>query len=116
VKTGEWTLLETRVHPIPSVGLLPGATLIPKITRKQRQAIDVLFFVDDVKIVPFDAEATCYVYDKETFQPTAILGSNHMAMKYQYSKNGELVRTTKETAKGWMTVEEGHRILPRQIR
>ncbi len=117
VKTGEWTLLERRIDPIPLGGLSLGDSLMPKIIRKHLfLGMDYLFFVDDVKIVPFDAEATCYVYDKETFQPTAILGSNHMAMKYQYSKNGELVRTTKETAKGWMTVEEGHRILPRQIR
>ena len=81
-----------------------------------RNGLDLLFFVDDIKLTPYDADAKCYVYDIETFQPTAILGSNHMTVKFQYGENGELVRTMKETSVGWKTMEEGHKLLPRQIR
>lgn len=63
-------------------------------------------YFDDVRICPFDANVTSYVYDPLTMKLTAELDNNHFATFYDYDEEGNLVRVKKETEQGIVTVKE----------
>jgi hypothetical protein len=62
--------------------------------------------LDDIRIVPFDANMKSYVYHPVNRKLVASLDENHMASFFEYDAEGKLVRIKKETEKGILTLKE----------
>lgn len=63
-------------------------------------------FVDDIRILPMDANMKAFVYHPVNQRLIATLDENNFASMYEYDQEGNLVRTKKETEKGIITVME----------
>jgi len=63
-------------------------------------------YFDDIRIHPFNANMTSYVYDPVTQRLVAQLDANNYASFYEYDEEGTLVRTKAETAQGIKTINE----------
>lgn len=63
-------------------------------------------FIDDVRIIPVESQAACYVYDFITQRLVAELDDNHYTTFYEYDKEGNLIRVKKETERGVYTIQE----------
>ncbi|WP_118953408.1 hypothetical protein [Taibaiella helva] len=63
-------------------------------------------FVDDIRILPMDANMKAFVYHPVNQKLVATLDENNFASFYEYDQEGNLVRTKKETEKGIITVME----------
>lgn len=61
---------------------------------------------DDLRILPFNARMTSYVYDILKLRLVAELDENNHATFYNYDENGQLIKVTKETETGIKTVSE----------
>ncbi|MDQ3110962.1 MAG: hypothetical protein M3R17_13800, partial [Bacteroidota bacterium] len=61
---------------------------------------------DDVRILPFEASMTSYVYHPINQRLTAQLDENNYATFYEYDEEGALVRVKKETERGIVTIKE----------
>lgn len=68
-------------------------------------AINELFFVDDIRIMPADATFKSYVYNPQNYRLIAELDENNFATFYNYDEEGVVVQVKKETEKGVMTVK-----------
>ena len=66
-------------------------------------------YVDDIRIVPVDAQMKSFVYDPYSHRLVAQLDANHLATFYEYDQQGLLIRTKKETDRGILTVSESRR-------
>lgn len=64
------------------------------------------FYIDDIRFMPADAQASCYVYDDITKRIMAVFDDDHFGMFYQYDGEGKLVRKVAETAQGSKTIAE----------
>ncbi len=62
-------------------------------------------YVDDIRIIPYTATATTYVYDPLTMWLTAELDNNHYATFYNYDDEGHLTQVKKETVNGIATLK-----------
>lgn len=71
----------------------------------------VNMYVDDIRIMPMDANMKCFVYDYETGRLQAQLDENHYATFYEYDQEGQLVRVKKETEQGILTISENRRAM-----
>jgi YD repeat-containing protein len=65
-----------------------------------------IIYVDDVRIMPFDARANCYVYDYKSYRLLSELDASHFSTFYDYDEEGRLTRVRKETENGIMTISE----------
>jgi hypothetical protein len=63
-------------------------------------------YVDDVRIFPYDANMTSFVYDERTMRLLAQLDENNFATFYEYDDEGTPIRVKKETERGIMTLKE----------
>ncbi|MGD1848508.1 MAG: hypothetical protein ACFB10_24205, partial [Salibacteraceae bacterium] len=63
-------------------------------------------FFDDVRMHPFQAGVTSYVYDPVSLRLMAELAANNFATFYEYDEAGQLIRVKKETERGIMTLQE----------
>lgn len=63
-------------------------------------------YIDDVRIYPYDANMTSYVYDPYQLRLSAQLDQNNFATFYNYDQEGNLVQVKKETERGIMTVQQ----------
>lgn len=63
-------------------------------------------YVDDIRIMPYDANMKAFVYHPVNQKLIATLDENNFASFYEYDQEGNLVRTKKETEKGIITVME----------
>ena len=63
-------------------------------------------FVDDIRIMPYDANMKAFVYHPVNQKLIATLDENNFASFYEYDQEGNLIRTKKETEKGIITVME----------
>ncbi len=63
-------------------------------------------YVDDIRIIPMDANMKAFVYHPVNQKLIATLDENNFASFYEYDQEGNLVRTKKETEKGIITVME----------
>jgi hypothetical protein len=63
-------------------------------------------YIDDVRIFPYDANITSFVYDDRTMRLMAQLDENNFATFYEYDDEGTPVRVKKETERGVMTLKE----------
>ncbi|NCA84330.1 MAG: hypothetical protein EOM83_02005 [Clostridia bacterium] len=68
-------------------------------------------YFDDVRIIPFDANMTAYVYDDMNLRLTYILDENNYFTRYEYNNQGELIRIKKETEEGILTIQEAYQAL-----
>jgi hypothetical protein len=68
-------------------------------------------FVDDVRILPFNAKMKSYVYDWRSRRLMAEMDENHYATFYEYDDEGILVRIKRETETGIQTVKEARNYL-----
>lgn len=62
--------------------------------------------IDDIRIMPNDANMTSYAYDPATFRLSATLDENNFASFYYYDEEGKLFLVKKETEKGIYTIQE----------
>ena len=88
-----WQQLE-RVITIPSSGTSFTVQLPPNA------------YLDDIRIMPFDANMKAFVYHPVNQKLIATLDENNFASFYEYDQEGNLIRTKKETEKGIITVME----------
>lgn len=65
-----------------------------------------MFFMDDIRVHPFNAVVNSFVYDYRSLKTMATLDENNFATFYEYDQNGSLIRTKKETERGIMTIQE----------
>ncbi|MBS3914715.1 MAG: hypothetical protein KG003_09455 [Bacteroidetes bacterium] len=65
-----------------------------------------LVYVDDLRVMPIDANMKNFIYDRINFRLMATLDENNYATFYEYNDDGSLVRTKVETERGIMTVSE----------
>jgi len=63
-------------------------------------------YFDDIRIHPFNGSMKSYVYDPETLWLAAELDDSNYATFYEYDKEGQLLRTKKETERGVFTIKE----------
>lgn len=73
-----------------------------------------LFYIDDLRIHPFAANFSAYVYDPVTLKMMAELDENNFATLYEYDEEGNLTRVKKETEKGIITIQENRSGKPKQ--
>jgi len=63
-------------------------------------------YFDDIRILPFNAEMTSYVYNPLNLRLMAELDENNYATLYEYDDDGALIRLKKETERGVQTIKE----------
>lgn len=63
-------------------------------------------YIDDIRLVPDDADAKSFVYDFKSLRLISELDENHFATFYDYDDAGNLIRIRKETEKGIITLKE----------
>jgi hypothetical protein len=63
-------------------------------------------YIDDIRIMPINANMKAFVYHPVNQRLIATLDENNFASFYEYDQEGNLIRTKKETEKGIITVME----------
>ena len=76
--------------------------------------LPAIIYMDDLRIVPLDANMKAFVYDPRTHKLMATMDENNYATIYEYDREGNLVRTKKETDRGIMTVSESRSANPKR--
>jgi len=71
-------------------------------------------YVDDIRILPFDAEMKTFVYDDQSLRLMGQLDENNFGVLYEYDDEGTPIRVKKETERGVMTVKENRQSLKTQ--
>jgi hypothetical protein len=96
-QSGDWALYKAFIKgaDFPATGLFPLSF-----------TSSVPVHIDDVRFQPFEAQATCYVYDIKTLRLITQFDDQHFGMFYQYNSEGKLVRKLIETERGLKTVQE----------
>lgn len=107
-QSGEWAMYEARV--LPPIGF-KGYTISISVPANQA---DVL--IDDIRVLPEEAEMISYVYDPNTLKLLATLDAQHFAQVFQYNAEGQLVRKIKETYLGFKTIAEAQYNSPKEDR
>ncbi len=83
-----------------SVEILPGITTVGETSAYSEMMLD------DLRIMPYNANMMTYVYDPATYRLRAILDENNYASLYYYDEDGKLFLVKKETEKGIYTLQE----------
>lgn len=99
--SGDWVLVEY-IFDLSSFTTVQKLTLNVKVKNNASQAQ----IIDDILIRPYEAQVSCFVYDKVRYKPIATFDDSHFALLYQYNSEGKLVRKLKETVKGVKTIQE----------
>jgi hypothetical protein len=68
-------------------------------------------YIDDLRLMPFDAQMKTFVYDDQTLRFMGQLDENNFATLYEYDEEGTPIRVKKETERGMMTVKENRQSL-----
>lgn len=68
-------------------------------------------YIDDLRILPFDAQLKSFVYDDKNMRLVGQLDENNFGVFYEYDEEGTPIRTKKETERGVMTVKENRQSL-----
>ncbi len=106
-RVGEWTLYSAELSSSTwSSTLTEGNTFMPVI--KISGDMSSKIYLDDVRVQPYSAEMTCYVYDPNTLRLLTTFDSQHFGTFYQYNAEGKLIRKIAETEKGIRTISETH--------
>lgn len=97
-QSGEWTLYEGSV----AANLLSASgTLDVEVIRATAGT-----YIDDLRVQPLDAQASCYVYDPANLRLITQFDDQHFGLYYQYTAEGKLARRLIETVDGIKTVQE----------
>lgn len=64
------------------------------------------FYLDDMRMHPFNGNMKSFVYDPKTLWLTGELDENNYASFYEYDDEGTLIRVKKETREGVKTIKE----------
>ncbi|MEL6393016.1 MAG: hypothetical protein AAFR97_09720, partial [Bacteroidota bacterium] len=90
--------------------VVPAGTSLVRISASPpgNLVTDTDYYIDDVRIQPFESIMTTYVYDPGTLRLMAELDENNYATFYEYDDEGQLIRVKRETDRGIMTVSEQH--------
>jgi hypothetical protein len=64
------------------------------------------YYIDDIRMIPDDANMKSFAYDLFTNRLMAELDENNFATFYEYDQEGVLIRVKKETERGVLTVNE----------
>ncbi len=99
-QTGEWTLFSFKVEP----QYMPNSSSVQFSLNIDNVPPDL--YIDDIRIQPADAQATCYVYDIGTLRLITQFDDQHFGLYYQYNGEGKLVRKLVETERGLKTIQE----------
>lgn len=102
-QTGEWKLFEL---------VLQGGVLSAGSYNIEFKATATDVYLDDIRVQPLNAQATCYVYDKNTLRLITQFDDQHFGVYYQYNGEGKLVRNLRETERGLKTVKEAQYHVP----
>ncbi len=100
-QTGPWALYRGEIP----AGDLPGSGAFD-LTLLSSATANSPVYVDDVRLQPLEAQATCYVYDTKTLRLLTQFDDQHFGLYYQYNDEGKLVRKLIETERGLKTVQE----------
>ena len=112
-RTGEWILYQARLDKTNfSTEGAPINISLSAVSGSLNQNIHA----DDVRFQPYDAQTTCYVYDKETLRLITQFDDQHFGLYYQYNGEGQLVRKLIETERGLKTIQETHYNTPSTLR
>lgn len=63
-------------------------------------------WVDDLRLLPVEANMKSYVYEKDTYRLSAVLDEENFATFYHYDEEGNLFLVKKETIDGIKTITE----------
>lgn len=63
-------------------------------------------WLDDIRIQPYNAEMTTYVYNPDNLRLLTTFDDQHFGLYNQYNAEGQLVRKIIETERGKLTVQE----------
>jgi hypothetical protein len=72
--------------------------------------------IDDIRLIPNNANALTYIYDPVSKRLIAELDDNNFATFYEYDEEGNLTRIKKETQRGIKTLKESRRELLKPIK
>ncbi|HYF68641.1 MAG TPA: hypothetical protein VD884_10915 [Ohtaekwangia sp.] len=106
--SGEWMLYQALLKPLDFESIpehdLPQAN--GSFLLKIQYTGSATIHLDDIRIQPYDAEMTAYVYDPLTLRVLAIFDDQHFGLYYQYNAEGKLIRKKIETERGIKTIQE----------
>jgi hypothetical protein len=83
-----------------------GVITVPASGTTYSLGLPLNTYIDDIRILPVDANMKSFVYHPVNQKLIATLDENNFASFYEYDQEGNLVRTKKETEKGIITVME----------
>ena len=89
-----------------SFDIPPVSTQYNKLQLKLNNLYSGNLFIDDFRLLPYDAEMTSYVFDMEYHRISSSLDAQNFATFYQYDESGMLISIRKETEKGIQTISE----------
>jgi hypothetical protein len=75
-----------------------------------------LFYLDDLRIHPFNANMKSFVFDPQNLRLASELDENNYASFYEYDDEGTLVRVKKETKDGIKTIKESRSAIQGKIK
>jgi hypothetical protein len=76
--------------------------------RQATTATTTDFYVDDLRIHPYESSMVSYAYNPFTLRLMAQMDDNGYAVFYEYDDEGQLIRQKRETERGIMTITEQH--------
>ncbi len=101
--TGKWTLYQAYIKDWENMAMLnDNITIGLEYNIAQGEKV----FIDDLRFQPYDASATCYVYDVNNYRLITQFDDQHFGVFYQYNAEGKLVRRMIETERGLKTLKE----------
>lgn len=105
--SGNWSLYECKVDgsKLPSF----NESLTISLTGYSESQP---FYIDDVRFQPMDAQATCFVYDTQTFKLLTQFDDQHFGAYYKYNDEGVLTHKIVETERGLKTIQETQYNIP----
>ena len=112
-RTGDWILYQANIDKT-NFGTVAAPINIS--ISAVSGSFDQNIHMDDVRFQPYDAQATCYVYDKNTLRLITQFDDQHFGLFYQYNGEGQLVRKLIETERGMKTIQETQYNTPSQLR
>jgi len=84
---------------------IPSSTLTMRL-ELTNESNNIPVYFDDVRVHPVNGNMKSFVYDPITFQLMAELDENNYSTRFEYDKEGGLVRVKKETSRGVKTIQE----------
>lgn len=96
-----WTLYEIEIPPSHS-------SIASNGSKSVAMGATSSVFIDDMRVQPTNASATCYVYDNRSLLLLASFDDQHFASLYRYDNEGQLKRKERETERGIFPIAEAH--------